>query len=236
MKIVWLLMVFIVASPHCFAEEWNSGPLKTEVIELFTSEGCSSCPPADRWLSSLKHDPELFTEFIPIAFHVDYWDYIGWQDPFAKAEFSERQRQYVRAGHVSQAYTPGIVINSSEWRDWFRGARRWNNDDDYVGTLIARLDQDQNLQVSFNGEAANTLHIALLGMGLSTNVKAGENRGRELSHDFVVLKLLTAKGANHWKVPLQGVPDAGQERSAIAIWVTAEDSMQILQATGGYLD
>ncbi|MAA64067.1 MAG: DUF1223 domain-containing protein [Alteromonadaceae bacterium] len=218
------------------AQEWQSGSTKTDVVELFTSEGCSSCPPADKWLSSLKTNPALFSGFIPMAFHVDYWDYIGWEDPFAKPEYTERQREYVREGHVSQSYTPGIVINSQEWRDWFRGKRTWNDDKQNVGQLKARLGDDRQLEADFNGENAGQLHVALLGMGLTTEVKAGENRGKQLSHDFVVLKMVSVAGTKDWSLSLPEIPDAGQSKTAIAVWVTQRDSLTIIQAAGGYLE
>ncbi|MGP4844126.1 DUF1223 domain-containing protein [Marinobacter sp. 1Y8] len=218
------------------AQDWRSGSSKIDVIELYTSEGCSSCPPADKWLSSLKDNPALFSEFIPMAFHVDYWDYIGWEDPFAKAEYSERQREYVRAGRVSQSYTPGIVINSQEWRDWFRGKRTWSDDKEDVGQLKAHLGDNRQLEAGFDGDNAGQLHVALLGMGLTTKVKAGENRGKQLSHDFVVLKMISVAGSNHWSVTLPEAPDAGQKRTAIAIWVTPPNALGVIQATGGYVE
>ncbi|MBW4933184.1 DUF1223 domain-containing protein [Marinobacter sp. F4206] len=235
MKYLLIALVCIGWPMLVSAQEWRSGPVKTDVIELFTSEGCSSCPPADRWLSSLKEDPDLFTGFIPVAFHVDYWDYIGWKDQFAKPEYSKRQRAYVREGRVSQSYTPGLVVNSSEWRGWFRGLRRWNSEKTEPGTLTARLDEKRDLQVQFDGANAGNLTVALLGMGLTTEVRAGENRGRKLTHDFVVLSMHTASGANHWALELPNIPDAGQAQTAMAIWVTPEDSMKIIQATGGFL-
>lgn len=235
MRLLVIALLWI-ATPLALAQEWSSGPNKTDVVELFTSEGCSSCPPADRWLSSLKQDPDLFADFIPMAFHVDYWDYIGWKDRFAKPEFSQRQRQYVREGHVSQSYTPGFVINSKEWRDWFRGEQTWDGASTEVGVLKARLSKDNNLKVEFAGQGAKRLHVAFLGMGLTTPVRAGENRGRQLAHDFVVLKMMSVTGEGAWAVSLPEVLDAGQKRTAIAAWVTPSDSLEIIQATGGYLD
>ncbi|MCB1738986.1 MAG: DUF1223 domain-containing protein, partial [Gammaproteobacteria bacterium] len=99
----------------------NSGPRQVALLELFTSEGCSSCPPADRWLSGLIDDPRLWRELVPVAFHVDYWDYLGWPDRFASREFSRRQRDHARSGGLSQVYTPGVVLNGAEWRGWHRG-------------------------------------------------------------------------------------------------------------------
>ena len=81
------------------------------LLELFTSQGCSSCPPADRLLTRLAGDRKLAGQVIPLSFHVDYWDYIGWQDPFASPRWSERQRQYGRAFHSNRVYTPQLVIN-----------------------------------------------------------------------------------------------------------------------------
>ncbi|WP_421842585.1 DUF1223 domain-containing protein [Marinobacter algicola] len=232
----WFIALLLMSPWLANAAEWSSGTSKTDVVELFTSEGCSSCPPADRWLSSLKSNPEVFKEFVPMAFHVDYWDYIGWKDPFAKPAYSERQRNYVREGHVSQSYTPGIVINNKEWRQWFRGQRTWKDDTQQVGVLKASVNDKRHFKAEFDGDKAGQLHIAILGMGLTTSVKAGENRGSELSHDFVVLKLITVPGEKSWTVPLPEFPEKGQKQNAIAAWVTPYNSQTILQAVGGYID
>jgi len=231
-----LFLALIVMVPSlALATEWQSGPTRVDVIELYTSEGCSSCPAADQWLSQLKDDPDLFSEFIPMAFHVDYWDYIGWKDRFAQPAFSARQRNYVREGLVSQPYTPGFVINSAEWRDWFRGNRQWHNSQEKVGELRTTVESGK-LTAEFSGEGAGQLHVAVLGMGLSNQVKAGENRGRKLSHDFVVLETTSAPGHRQWEIALPPIPDRGQSRTAIVAWVTPLQSQSIIQATGGYLD
>lgn len=106
----------ILAAPFVI----ESPPERVALLELYTSEGCSSCPPADRWLSELKTNNELWTRVVPVAFHVDYWDYLGWPDRFAAASFSNRQREYALQGAVSTVYTPGLIYNGSEWRDWRR--------------------------------------------------------------------------------------------------------------------
>ena len=230
------LLVLMLAVPFtAYAEQWRSGDKRTDVVELFTSEGCSSCPPADRWLSSLKDRPGLFEEFIPLAFHVDYWDYIGWKDPYASSAYSQRQRQYERDGQLSQVYTPGIVINSDEWRLWFRGKRDWQKTGEKAGDLVASLN-DNRLKVSYEDKGRNRLNVAYLGMGLTTQVRAGENRGKMLAHDFVVLNLTTVPGNGEWQVKLPAKPDAGQQRTALAVWVSADDSQKILQAVGGYIE
>src|ERR1700752_821515 len=96
---------------------FQSGAQKTHLIELFTSEGCSSCPPAEAWLSKLKSEPRLWKDFVPIAFHVDYWDRLGWRDPFASKEWTARQYQYSNAWKAETVYTPGFVLDGREWRD-----------------------------------------------------------------------------------------------------------------------
>ena len=116
MRIAVILTLLIASSPAMGEIVIKSPETRTNLIELYTSEGCSSCPPADQWLSRLKVHPQLWHQLVPIAFHVDYWDYIGWQDRFAKPEFSERQRLYARQNNLSTVYTPALVLNGTEWR------------------------------------------------------------------------------------------------------------------------
>ncbi|MEM1433200.1 MAG: DUF1223 domain-containing protein, partial [Pseudomonadota bacterium] len=124
---------------------------QAQLVELFTSEGCSSCPPADRWLSSLKGQPELFRSVVPVAYHVTYWDYLGWEDTLGLAAHDQRhRRQAAFAG--SGVYTPGVFRQGKEWRSWRRhsrgmmpaGARS-------VGELTAR-GADGRITVSFTPE------------------------------------------------------------------------------------
>ena len=113
-----LLLVPLVAAGADAVRLESPGP-RVSLLELYTSEGCSSCPPADRWVSKLRDDPRLWHEVVPVAFHVDYWDYIGWPDRFASPAFGARQREYARTRHVSTVYTPGLVLAGEEWRSWF---------------------------------------------------------------------------------------------------------------------
>ncbi len=229
---LWLLMICFL--PACTnAQEFSSEALKTTMVELYTSEGCSSCPPADSWLSSLKNDPRLFKTLLPLAFHVDYWDGLGWPDRFAKAAYSERQRQWVSEGLLSQVYTPGFIVNNREWRGWFNGRALQQPDAANLGILHATLD-GQQLSIHFDSDETLTAHIAILGMGLRSRVEAGENRGRMLAHDFVVLNKQQVNGQRYWQLTLDKRPE--QEQRALAIWLTAPGSLQMIQATGGYLD
>jgi hypothetical protein len=241
-------LILIVMLQPAFSKEYVSQNTATNVIELYTSEGCSSCPPADKWLSQLKLKPNLFTQFIPMAFHVDYWNQLGWTDRFSNKYNSQRQYIHKQEGNISQVYTPGIMINNKEWRGWFKGQRTWTITQNPIGILNVNHDQDsQLLKIYFSPEQAINeqyiqLNIAILGMGLSNEIKTGENQGRELKHDFVVLNHVQQQVSinpnndkQQWQTSLPEVPVSGQQQSALVVWISANDSQEIIQATGGYL-
>ena len=94
----------------------RSGPTIAPVVELYTSEGCNSCPPADRWLSALKSRPDV----VGLAFHVDYWDRLGWKDRFASAEFTRRQSEQQSVNGARFSYTPQVVVDGHDRKDWPR--------------------------------------------------------------------------------------------------------------------
>lgn len=249
-SVAMTIAVSVLTAPLA-AKEFVSQVNAAEVIELYTSEGCSSCPPADRWLTSLKNNPDTFKSLIPMAFHVDYWDYIGWKDRFAKPAYSLRQRQYVNTGGVSQAYTPQMVVNSGEWREFISGQRKWVPNDRNVGVLKASIPDGSNTafvrfspfkqsgnQTSSHQLKKYVVNIAVLGMGLSSNVTAGENHDSKLTHDFVVLnhlKRTVSASPSQWRLKMPKTPEAGQSKSAVAIWLSEPGSQRIIQATGGYL-
>src|SRR5215510_6018940 len=113
----WLIFISLIAgtlSARAGDLQFESGPQRIHLIELFTSQGCSSCPPAEAWLSKLKSEPRLWKDFVPLAFHVDYWDRLGWRDPFAMKEWTARQYQYSSAWKSEGVYTPGFVLDGRE--------------------------------------------------------------------------------------------------------------------------
>src|SRR6266481_4779698 len=181
------------------ATVFESGDTQSSLIELFTSEGCSSCPPAEKWLSALKSSSDLWKKAVPIAFHVDYWDHLGWRDRFAKPEFTARQQRYAAAWGGDSVYTPGFVVNGKEWRDWF-GANGMPTTSTKVGVLRVSLGDGGKLTATFVSETTQprtlTLNVALLGNDLESDVKRGENSGRKLRHDFVVLQLAKSEMTN----------------------------------------
>ena len=97
---------------------FESGPQQTALVELYTSEGCSSCPPAEAWMSRLQGDPGLWKKFVPIAFHVDYWDRLGWRDRFSSRQWTERQSRYAALWQSESVYTPAVVLSGKELRNW----------------------------------------------------------------------------------------------------------------------
>lgn len=236
-----LPLAAIAAAPPAWQS--SSGDARVPVLELYTSEGCSSCPPADRWFSALTTRPGLWDEFVPVVFHVDYWDYIGWKDRFAKPEFGDRQRRYAREGGVDVVYTPGVMLNGQEWRQWRRGDVSIPAGPGKPGKLSAVL-QSGSLHVRFApsaGDASDFVaNVAVLSFDRVSDVAAGENRGRRLQTDFVVESLRTSRlahrdGNYHGEVRDVGPVD-GDGRRAIAVWIARPGSLAPLQATGGWLN
>ncbi|MCP4411079.1 MAG: DUF1223 domain-containing protein [Gammaproteobacteria bacterium] len=219
----------------------QSGDQKNTLIELYTSQGCSSCPPAERWLGKLQDDPRLWSQLIPVAFHVDYWDYIGWKDQFARPEFSQRQQRYQNESSIKTVYTPGFVINGKEWRSWF-GLRKIPHKKERSGVLTIDLNGDK-LDAHYDpGSMVGKkrildLNVAIVGIGLKANVTRGENFGKELSQDFVALDLVSRSSrVKHWnfKMPKVAVPDGG--RLALVAWVSDAASLSPIQSVGGWFD
>lgn len=233
LSLCFLLTIPLLISAQEF--DIKSSENQTQLIELFTSEGCSSCPPADRWLSSLKNQPGLWTEFIPIAFHVDYWDYIGWKDPFASAQNSMRQRQHRLSNNINSVYTPGVLKAGKEWRYW-----RNNNispSPTKVGTLQVSVKEDL-LKGHFDNLVKlddYQVNVALVALDLETQVRAGENIGKKLKHDFVVIKHETYPAqASDFTIALSdGFLNSVHNNTAFIAWI--ESDLVPIQAVGTLL-
>ena len=171
----------------------DSPPEPAVVVELFTSQGCSSCPPADRWLGTLRqrHGDRV----IPLSMHVGYWDYIGWKDPFSRREFNERQRLLAAASGSSTVYTPGVFVQGREFADWSRAPRfdaavraaQQGNAPARVSLRAERVAADAvTVRADADAPKGARLWLALVQSRLSTAVNAGENRGETLRNDHVV--------------------------------------------------
>lgn len=229
-------------SPALLAKTIQSTAKQVALIELYTSEGCSSCPPADKWLTSLKSSPDLWKQWVPVAFHVDYWNYLGWDDAFAKPAFSNRQRLYNRQQSIS-TYTPGFIVDGREWRGWFRGkSLEGAKFSDEPGVLKATIEGEQ-VSVEFSPKTLSgdkEIHWALLGFDYKRPIRGGENRGRQLVHDFVVVdqgRLSGVATGNKWTgdfaFQTAVVPTAKQY--GIAIWVSEPGRVKPIQAVGDWL-
>ena len=165
------------------------------VVELFTSEGCSSCPPADKALCQIVADSrKAGTKVYPLAFHVDYWNRLGWTDRFSNADYSDRQQQYAAAFGKDQVYTPQMIVNGSVefiGSDSQRASKELaialKQPATAAVSLAASVEKKQ-IHVGYSTANARglTLNIAVVERGLSSDVKRGENGGRQLQHDNVV--------------------------------------------------
>ncbi len=220
---------------------FQSGEKQTALIELFTSEGCSSCPPAEAWLSKLKSDPGLWKDFVPLAFHVDYWDRLGWRDRFASRAWTERQNNYASLLRSDSVYTPEFIRNGEEWRDWFHDRQLSKSDAKNAGSLSVTTTDNKTFSIAYSGgdNSKFDAHIALLGCGISLKIAGGENSGRQLQHDFVVLDhksvlMKTDGAAAHATLAIDSASKNAPQK-AVAIWITEENQLKPLQAAGGWL-
>ena len=160
---------------------------QVHVLELYTSQGCSSCPPADQWLLDLAAKYPDFQTVIPLAFHVTYWDRLGWRDRYAHKSFDARQRALSRRENTG-VYTPGMFLNGKEWRGWRRSPPFPRSD--VVGVLAFNGGGGSETHFSFTPAnevgASLQLHTAFLQKSVETAVHRGENRGRILSEGYIV--------------------------------------------------
>ncbi len=219
--------------------EFTSTDKQTALIELYTSEGCSSCPPAERWLGQLRDAPGLWRDFVPVEFHVDYWNRLGWPDKFSRSEFTQRQYALSHAWVSDSVYTPCLVRDGAEWRS----SREIPGAPSHAATVLsASYDPETGALRATFARAGKTgpgieLHAALLGGGIVSRVTAGENFGETLKHEFVALALAQGTlGADGSAEILLPKPKAdGVSRYAVAVWVTGRGSFTPLQATGGWV-
>lgn len=193
------LLALAGAAIACTAE---SGPQRMPLLELYTSEGCNSCPPADRWFGTLAARGLAPQRVLALAFHVDYWNHLGWKDPFARSAFSERQRDAARRNRARFVYTPQFLLDGSDYR---RGRLRDDITERLAATgsraagamiraSITGEDGQQKLRVEIDRidpsrRGTARAYWAIYENRLSSRVSAGENRGKRLEHEAVVRHL-----------------------------------------------
>jgi hypothetical protein len=231
-----LLVASMLLIPvHGFAGDlvFHGGPERVHLLELFTSEGCSSCPPAEERLSAFQRDPGLWKRLVPVSFHVDYWDNLGWPDRYATSAYTDRQRSYARDWGSDSVYTPEFVLDGREFPIADIPVSSASG-----GDLTVELSSSRTLSVHYQSADPSPTtwqaHIATLGMALETDVRGGENHGRRLRQDFVALSLLTlALSPKTGSGTLTLGPPKDGER-AMAVWITQGDHNTPVQATGGW--
>jgi hypothetical protein len=249
MPLAIVLLLLAAALPaHAMQCSAQSGERTAALVELYTSEGCSSCPPADRWLSGLRAQGGVPGRIVPLALHVDYWDYIGWKDPYAKREFSLRQRKLTQLQRLALVYTPQVMLQGRDFRGWgtpafqeavakinaqpakasielaIRGAKAAGLNVEAQARLLDRAQYEQA-----------ALYLAAYQNRLVSTVDAGENRGRVLAHDYVVLEWQGPFGfgtdgrlAERRELPL--LPRASAAESGVVAFVQNRRSAEVLQA------
>jgi len=220
----------------------RSGPNTAALVELYTSEGCSSCPPADRWLSSIAehYSPR---QVVPLALHVDYWDYIGWKDPYAKREFSQRQRRLSQLQRAALVYTPQVLLQGADFRQW--GSAEFDRAVTRINGQPARASLELEIVEATAGAFALRASAAVAGPAdrsdaafyvaayenrLESRITAGENSGRVLHHDHVVLEWRGpyALGTRQLELPL--LPKAKTADSGVVAFVQNRRTGEVLQA------
>jgi hypothetical protein len=246
-RLALALACFAPAGPQLRAElKFQSGPAQVALLELYTSEGCSSCPPAEKWLGELRGDAGLWTRFVPVAFHVNYWDHLGWRDVFATKGFTQRQHAYADAWRANSVYTPCVVRNGAEFA--WRSGLRLDPPLAAAGVLAVAWQDNGTCRITYvsppGAKDAFVANVALLGGGIVSKVKSGENSGRELRHEFVALQLAAAplaradEGTLSATVTITAPTDRALpafSRRALAAWVTKRGDLAPVQATGGWL-
>ena len=224
----------------------KSGAQSVPLVELYTSEGCNSCPPADRWLSASFAKGAPRASGIALAFHVDYWDRLGWRDRFATPAFTQRQQDSMRASGARFVYTPQVIVQGKDFAQWREpGALAALTE---VAAKPARAEialaaerEQGSIVVKASARVPSAadrkgavLYVALADDGLKSDVKAGENAGVHLAHDNVVRAFLAgpspdAKGEIRWDVKLPVPAEAGRASTVVA-FVQNASAGDVLQA------
>jgi hypothetical protein len=226
----------------------QSGAQTAALVELYTSEGCDSCPPADRWLSGLGERGYAPRRVVPLSLHVDYWDYIGWKDPYAKREFSNRQRKLTQLQRNAFVYTPQIMLQGQDFRQWgtsaFDQAVSRINAQPAKARLALEITALKTDTISIRAEAEladpsqrgeTALYLASYENKLASQVTAGENRGQTLAHDYVVLEWqgplgFASGGSLIERRELLLLPKAIPGNSGVVAFVQNRRNLEVLQA------
>jgi hypothetical protein len=250
-QLLWISVLLLLSTSAMAAEAARPKVL----VELFTSQGCSSCPPADRLLAEL---PEAMArdfgiEVIPLALHVDYWNRLGWRDPFSNESFSIRQRQYAEWMEEGRVYTPQLVVSGKEHcvgssRDCIEElVRKSAAEVDPVQLSVSGVSGDGSIAVTvdISGNSRPTrlvLYVALRQRGMTTEVASGENARRTLHNDFVVRRMVAAHEVDAGqesasaRTRLTVEPDWGEERLELVAFLQNPRTGEVVAASLGPIE
>lgn len=245
-KVFLFLVVFGVVVSLSFLRESPAarGPGSFAVVELFTSQGCSSCPPADALLSKVIADAaQTGKQVFPLSFHVDYWNRLGWKDPFSQPAFSERQKKYANKLNLNGVYTPQMVVN---------GAKEFVGSNERELQYALRQSEKERPQLTFKKAAVELkgatvtvnyaltgsfegckLNVALVSNSAVTTIRRGENEGRTLRNDHVVRYFLSLDAKSEGRVSFPGPNEisSNKDNYTVILFVQHEQTWKILGAT-----
>ena len=243
------LLLTFTAPTALAAPQTITGPAThVSLFELYTSEGCDSCPPAEQFISTLQNNGSLWTQLVPVTFHVDYWDGDGWKDPFDSHAYTQRQQSL--ADHASSLtgkviYTPEFVLDGVAKRPGAKDSSPQIDPSTKLGPLTLTAD-GRKVTVQFaptmQRSEALEAQVVLMAFGVDVPIGAGENKGKTLRHDFLVVSDATGaltkdKDGNYQSTLTLPAPvSVKATRYALAAWVSAAGSPLPIQAVGGWLD
>ena len=236
------LMLLVTAPATAAGCNATSSAQRVAVLELYTSEGCDSCPPTDRWVSALPARGFAAARVVTLAYHVDYWNHLGWTDPFAQARFTERQRFANNRIRNRTIYTPQLMLDGKDYRqglsliDFQQRIAAANREKPGADITLSLQTADGALQAVaqvklHRKEAGAAVFLALTENKLASHVSSGENKGKRLEHDFVVRELagpFTADAAIHHKFRV--APSWKARDLSVAAFVQTAATGEVLQA------
>ncbi len=248
-----LINLICLSMPYTYGKNkentsFSSGENKVHLLELFSTQSCSSCPPAQVQVSKLKNNTKIWTHFVPIVWHVDYWDHLGWKDPFSNPKYTKRQRAYSSKWGTRNIYTPMFVLNGKDEkkRKSILTKVLELKSKAKPGNLTIKQTKKNTFTVEF--ESLQKLeklkiHGAIIGSGIETKVTRGENSGSTLKHDFLVLEskssLLSKKGKKHiGKItfpPYSSKKIKKEWEKRVVFWITQKNSLEPIQVASGSL-
>lgn len=227
--------ILLLSTTSLMAQSYQSSDYKVSLLELYTSEGCSSCPPAEEWLSRIYRQGYRHGSVIPLALHVTYWDYLGWKDRFASKLYDQRQRKMVNAEGGRTVYTPQFFLNAQT----VRTVSKLKNTIDKISTQRAEVRIDADVKASpyevivdvqlqrIAQQVDDILHVVVVPYqnNIESSIKAGENNGVDAMHQYVARNMQTAlmslKGSKQRQFYLKKVP--GEEWDGIVVYVETND-------------